>query len=531
MAWRRRCAHLPQGNDGRLVRSLQSLRAVAFLTHAASTSRQPVEIVNDVSRAVHNREPDQGDVVSFLMALIAFAAVFAVYSTIVTVLVEGMHRLLGLRSAGMSEMLRAFYDRTLASLQPDSTPPEAQAPVGVTGVRGTPQARAFANSMAGRSPSESLRWWYVRNWPLVRSFVNSQQARMTTLQFVERLAATPEGAALAQHDRPRLRRALTAAGYEFERLGQAQGVYFHQRAKLLSIAAGICVALFVNLDSVTMFRELARNNEISARLSLMGENARFAAIQAVAQSGDLSGGGAQGEQLTLVTEESQAAFANVASAASDFSALGLPVGPGMFPFCRDFMVRSPSEQSARLRIEGQSQAGFRDERCQALLSPELNTVWAKDFDTYLQDHLDGRTGDVSAFERAGLWLRYRTERLLVIGRNPMPFVMWTLGILISGGLLGLGAPFWFNLFARAASVAAPSARLALGSPDQSVGAASQSARSGTVVRSQTTTDPRDLERGFLIALNRGADVLDNADDLDDPPSGREWGRPPPPGLG
>ena len=59
---------------------------------------------------------------SFLLALAAFAAIVAVYSTVVTVLVEGLQKVLALRSAGMNEMLRAFYDQTLASLQPSDTP-------------------------------------------------------------------------------------------------------------------------------------------------------------------------------------------------------------------------------------------------------------------------------------------------------------------------------------------------------------------------------------------------------------------------
>jgi len=39
---------------------------------------------------------------ALLLALVGFAAVVAVYSTIVSVVVEGIHKMFALRSAGMS---------------------------------------------------------------------------------------------------------------------------------------------------------------------------------------------------------------------------------------------------------------------------------------------------------------------------------------------------------------------------------------------------------------------------------------------
>ena len=35
--------------------------------------------------------------------------------------------------------------------------------------------------------------------------------------------------------------------------------------------------------------------------------------------------------------------------------------------------------------------------------------------------------------------------------------MWLLGVLVGGGVLGLGAPFWFGVFSRLSSIATPAA--------------------------------------------------------------------------
>ncbi len=456
------------------------------------------------------------ELVTYLMALVAFAAVLAVYATVVTVLVEGVHRLFGLRSAGLSEMLRAFYDKSLAALQPVDTEPTAQAPVGADGPRASPQSRDFAKRMAARSPSESLKPWYLRRLPIIGSLFTSTQQRLTTLQFVERLAHTPEGAALAGHGRGKLPKALTAAAYEFERLGEAQSVYFRARSKFISVLTGIAVALFVNLDAIAMYKELVRNNEISAKLTLLAETnqlellAGFNAPNAVAGVGD--------GQLAA---EARDAVGQVARMATDFETMGLPIGRTMYPYCRGYVANRASETAAPLRSPESTAPGqlsvdngsFRDQRCQIL-----------------QDHTFGAFLKTNGLDQEELgtwgtverWTQYRWGRLGDQLARPVPFISWIIGILIGGALLGLGAPFWFNLFARAASVAAPAARatLARGVPEQSAAQAQNPVRRG--VRDTEASAPEDLERGFLISLKGAGQLL-----MDDPPPGQEWGQRPP----
>ncbi|MEM1114831.1 MAG: hypothetical protein AAGI11_23170 [Pseudomonadota bacterium] len=410
---------------------------------------------------------------ALLLALVGFAAVVAVYSTLVSVVVEGIHKIFALRSAGMSEMLRSFYDQKLADLQPSDTPIELAAPTTTRHHISSPQSRDFARRMTRRTASENLRPWYIRRWPIIGAILSSRLQRMSTLQFIERLAETPEGKALAGHDRSRLRRALTAAAYDFERLGEAQTAYFRSRANMVSVLAGIAVAFFVNLDAITLYKELAANQTLSARLAVMDDVQRVALVQ---------GNASEGQSLTPGEVFASPEFSSVRA---DFLDMGVPVGRSMFPYC-----------DVSVDVDGSDNA-YRDARCST---------------------------DALTLSR-------------LIGNIPTT-VMWLLGVLLAGGLLGLGAPFWFRLFARGAAIVAPMARLTLtspppgtSSPKAEVTATVPADRLGAV-RKPLDLRPAELERAYLTVLGRGTEV-----ELDDetgspvqpsqPPPGRIVGTLPP----
>lgn len=434
---------------------------------------------------------------SFLIALVAFAAVIAVYSTIVTVLVEAIHKLFGLRSSGLAEMLRSFYDSKLAALQPADTPAQDQAPVGEHSERTSPQARDFARAMTRRAPSESLRPWYVRRWPLIGRLLSSQSQKMTPLQFVERLAETPQGAALARHDRRGMRAALSAAAYEFERLGEAQGAYFKARAKMISVATGIIVALIINIDAIALYRELSSNAMLSSQLTQVVNASQFQA------GGERS---ADPQVTDLISQ--------LSDSSGGFREMGVPVGRAMFPHCEGHTALGSDELKARYR---DARCGFEEQR-------KANETWKESFGEFVA----ARPGAAEAgpLETAGHWFQYRAKRIAAIANNPGTFALWALGILIAGGLLGLGAPFWFKLFSRAAAIVTPAARARLATSAPPPGRAPPPA--ARKIRDGESEDPDDLERGFLMVLGRGTEAFASADKAgDSPPPGREYGIRPP----
>lgn len=412
---------------------------------------------------------------SYLIALAAFAAVITVYSTVVTVLVEGLHKLFALRSAGMNEMLRAFHQRVVAGLLDETARPatdQKQAP--------PPEAKAFANRITKGLPSESRKGWYVRSWPLIGRFFTPSRSKLSTLQFVEGLAATPEGEALARKYPDRLQDTLTIAAYEYERLGETQTEFFRSRAKALSVIAGIVVAIFINLDAITLYKELASNSQLSSRLTLALDQERMALIQQAADGEDVSPG------VGLLSSD-------FTEALGDFRTLGLPVGRKMFPHCEGYIFDRDGN-----RVDDDSgESPYVDERCGKTKQSAVNQTWSQSFG----DFIGQRQPDF--VERVGLWFSYRAERLMIIGKNPQTFLLWGLGVFVGGGLLGLGAPFWYGLFSRIASFAMPSARKTLAAAEQPV-QTSETVVPVTVkaVRPSDSSDPAVLQRGFLTVLGR-----------------------------
>ena len=424
---------------------------------------------------------------SFLLALAAFAAIVAVYSTVVTVLVEGLQKVLALRSAGMNEMLRAFYDQTLASLQPSDTPDTERASL-EPGKKPSSAAKDFADSITRRTPSESLKFWYIRNWPLIGHVFASRRQKLTTLQFIESLAETKEGAALSRHQPGQLREALTTAAYQYERLGETQSEYFQSRAKLLSVIVGLIVAVFINFDAITVYKELSTNASLSSRLTLAMDQEKLNLVQKVAGGDDT-----ELESSSLMTPAIQ-------QAAGDLRALGIPIGRKMFPHCEGYS-HTPTDQ---VLTTNSSQADaivaseYFDPRCGKSRQQTVNQTWALSFQDFLTIEGASPSGYI---DTAGYWFSYRGHRVAAIGNNLQSFLMWALGVIVAGGLLGLGAPFWFKIFNRLSAMAIPAARATLTAPPKAPGAPPVLINVSDV-RPAASSDPEDLERGFLTVIGR-----------------------------
>ncbi|MEM7460304.1 MAG: hypothetical protein AAF331_12625 [Pseudomonadota bacterium] len=439
---------------------------------------------------------------SFLLALAAFAAIVAVYSTVVTVLVEGLQKVLALRSAGMNEMLRAFYDQTLTSLQAgaeqnaDSTNLSAS-------TKPSSAAKVFADSITRRTPSQSLKFWYIRSWPLIGHIFASRRQKLSTLQFIESLAETKEGAALARHEPGSLREALTTAAYQYERLGETQSEYFQSRAKLLSVIVGLVVAVFINFDAITVYKELSTNAALSSRLTLAMDQEKLNLVQKVAGADDT-----ELESSSLMTPAIQ-------QAAGDLRALGIPIGRKMFPHCEGYS-HTPTDQ---VMVSNSSQAEavvateYFDRRCGKSRQQTVNQTWALSFHDFLKMENASPSG---VMDTAGHWISYRGHRVAAIGNNLQSFLMWALGVIVAGGLLGLGAPFWFKIFNRLSAIAIPAARTTLAAPPKAPGAPPVLVKVSDV-RPAATSDPEDLERGFLTVIGRNKVMVSaeeaNADGL------------------
>lgn len=366
---------------------------------------------------------------NWLTALVAFAAFMAMLASLVTVGVEAWHKLFGLRRSGLEEMLRALHDNVLRD------------PAG-TSLKTTPgrpsDARRFAKGMiVNPGYAGQGRWWWPRNWPVVRRFFfQPHMESMSQLQFAEQLGQTEIGRDVALTLPEGERRAfLERAVREFDRYGEAQSDYFRRRAKVVSGLLAFVLVAGANVNAFDVYRALATDPALTDRtqalmtgpqaaaLSTQLDDARasIGALQAQITAAESNPNGIASLQQALATSKAQADQLQAALSASQsgLSALtdaGLPIGPDRFPYCA-------SPDSARI-----------DSRCPATRAEPAGVMTAA-------------AAPASASEVA-LTAWEALKRVASLSG-----FIWLVQMIATAGLLGLGAPFWFSV-ARSVSAMA-----------------------------------------------------------------------------
>lgn len=338
---------------------------------------------------------------SWIVALAGFAGIMAVLSTVVTIGVEAIHKSLSLRRSGLQEMLRAMHARVLSEIKEDIDGADVKA------------AAKFANDMTA-SPSfgGQGRWWWIANWGL--NISQRRFERLSKRQFAEQLADTAFGRDLASRDRAEIRSHLARLNYEFDRLGAAQGDYFRRRAKVFSGLIAFCFVAIGNVNAIEIYKHLAANEAALGRALNIAENE--ASVSALRQpvSGEASPQDIQSSYVeTIRTLKAETA---------------LPMGRTFFPFC-------------------EAEPAY-DRLGKALLDPEGRPLKIPSSDPKCADS----TGPLPIGEVMGLNVSVPAA-LTQVTNKPGDWLIWLLSIMTTAGLIGLGAPFWFDLFARTGALA------------------------------------------------------------------------------
>lgn len=333
---------------------------------------------------------------SWLVALVAFAGIMAVFSTVVTVVVEAYHKALSLRRSGLEEMLRSVHLQVIGRI--DQTLPEND-PRALVRASGE-FAKAMTSSPAYGGQG---RWWWPANWRL-----NISQRRFEHLskrQLAEQLAMTDFGKRLVMADRMTIQRVMGEVAYQFDRIGAAQSDYFRRRAKVISGLFAFAFVAAGNINALDVYQHLASSEASSGQV--------IALVERIAAEGGV-----------VLPEAGPAASPDSLSSASYLEAVArlqassqLPIGRAYFPFC-----------------EG--------------LEPAGGGAWQR---------VDMRCQEPGA--RLSLWVmdpQYAVSVPSVVGNalaRPASWIVWLMSVIATAGLLGLGAPFWFDVFNRAAALA------------------------------------------------------------------------------
>lgn len=376
---------------------------------------------------------------NWLLALLAFAGLMTVLSTVVTISVEGLHKVLSLRRSGLQEMLRALYDSVIVGLEDEGhDSSELKKANG-----GSEKAAQFAKDMT-KSPSYAGegRWWWVSNWKI--NLFQRQFERLTTRQFAEQLSQTEFGKALATQPRAYIRDVLERSKYQFDRIGVAQSAYFRQRAKVISGIAAFVFVILANVNLIDVYVHLSTNERtLNNTLALISADDPELLKQRVADIADDAReivSDATGDTLSLAdTPQTAIEISDYIQALN--AELRLPVGRDYFPFCE------PSD----------------------LINPPTNCK-----DEYKDVY----------------------ERLL---RKPVKGFVWFISLIASAGLLALGAPFWFDLFSKTASLVGRAAAARVASANTTAEPAKKAAAAKKPGARDEEPELEDLTDAFLMA--------------------------------
>lgn len=332
---------------------------------------------------------------NYLLALLAFAALMIVLSTVVTTSVELIHKIFQMRRQGLAEAMRALHDNVIAPLEQGRRPSAED----LKHNGSSPNAVKFADAIT-KNPAYGggNRWWWISNWPL--QIFQRRFEHLSNHQFAQQLAQTDFGRTLASQNRAVVQVAIKRTVFEFYRYGVAQRQFFRRRAKVLASVVALFFVVVGNINAITIYMHLATHQTAvgSALSSVNVEKLNQLVLDVEAAQDKVETNTAQ--------QDLMAAQGQIAEALLDLTGEdALPMGAAFFPYCVP-----PNPNPARDPPGCERATG--DGTLRSTLN-NLSNDWGRTF-------------------------------------------VWAISMITTAALLGLGAPFWFDVFNRAAQIVARS---------------------------------------------------------------------------
>ncbi len=215
--------------------------------------------------------------------------------------------------------------------------------------------------------------------------------KITTYSLLQRLAKSELGDAFAKKGRAELRAVLTDVSRTYERYAAAASERFRYKAHRITAIAAVIFAFGANVDAGRVFVHLMDDPAARAALFAQAEAAKAANEAAVAKLDAVAAGAAE----ATLKEIGDSAEALAASVTELRESAGLPIGPSYYPFC--------GSELSELSIFGVSLSGvFAAEDC--------------------------------------------------LGNKDRTLFGWAAYTLLAGILIGLGGPFWYQVYSSLSRV-------------------------------------------------------------------------------
>ena len=347
-----------------------------------------------------------------LEAALAFSITMLFLAMIVSTIVETAHRIFGLREAGLKLMLQQMYEDNIR-------PRLVSVIAGVTeGAGKGPQEKAgigedFVEVMTrNRAPPPK------RVLSLTRLTRPTRLSALSTMQFIQRLADTQVGQGLAAASGTvggkTLNSTLIDLARRYEELGANASEYFARRAKLVSVIVALGIAFALNVDALGLFRAYLSDEELTASIIAQSEDIRREfQTQAAALERTMD------ELSPTRTSEPDAGTSGEKSETAESPAETSVTGSGTSEAAADASVRELKQASAALveKIDDISEHGF-------------PIGWE-----YFPYCAHGSTRGLCDDVQPGMGY---------LGQ----VLVWLLGVLLGGLLIGLGGPFWFDVIRK-----------------------------------------------------------------------------------
>lgn len=366
----------------------------------------------------------------WLESFLAFALTMLVFSTVITIIIEGIHRALQYREKGMEALIGSLFDTVIwprfgKFFVPDAAQVQATDTDDVKKAKLAAQENARTNTRADfvkmLTSSEGVT---EKARGLIGKLVPKQITSLTSMQFAERLAQTEMGkklfAEIENVTGPALDKAKEFVNetvkdlvQKFERFGAAATEFFKRRSQVFAVLIGFVLVFVVNFDAVQVFKAYLNDDKLRAALIANSDSIQkqyVAAVERLKQTAD--GKGEAADSAKKLIEQLDKSRAEADKALADLRVKGVPIGWSRFPYC---------VPDRTVPATGANPPHNADPRCK-----------------------EAEAGD---------------------------YIYWFLAVLLAGALVGLGGPFWYDTVRSLSSVLQllrPSAPAAAPKPEPGV---------------------------------------------------------------
>ncbi len=345
-----------------------------------------------------------------LNAILAFTLSMVVFSALVTVLVELIQRGPIGRGKGLQAMIGRYFDDAMRGklrlgIIANCAPGMAWSDEDLR--------RDFLETVTkdsgGSTPSSSTLPGMV-----ARFFGFNTVKRLTVGEFIRRLAHTQIGLAISRcedgnADSSSLEAVIHNLAHKFVAHGERARRKFSERARIFAVIVAILLAGWANIDVFRLFQQLQSDPAVVQ--SLLAAESKLLIENKVVQD-------ALKKELNSVAEakteddaaEARARLAAVRSSVKDLASTGLAIGDGYYPYCT---------------------TGSQDPVCKHLIDNAQKKCKASAAG-------DAKKLEQCAGQTVSVWHALKSSK--------DDARRWFFLIVLSGLLIGIGGPFWFNFY-------------------------------------------------------------------------------------